>query len=78
MGFFHLPEVEPGIAKAEICEVILRRCFYVLLSPDIISDRIVNQEGIAQIVNVAFYGCFTDGLVLYALECRRKLTGICQ
>ena len=68
MGFFQLPEIQPGITQAQIGEVILDRRVDILLPLDVISNGVVNQEGIAKIVDIPLYGRIADSLLLDSLE----------
>ena len=44
MGFFNLSEIQSGITKPEICEIILRRRINVFFALDIISNRTINKK----------------------------------
>ena len=76
MGFLDLSEIQSGITKPEICEVIFRRGINVFLSLDIISNRTVDQERIAKAVDIPFDRIRADRFVFYALEGGGKLTRV--
>ena len=67
MCLFKLPEIEAGIAKPHIREIILHRRVDIFLSLYVIPYRAVYQERIAQIVNI-FPDCRSAYLLfLYSL-----------
>ena len=52
--FLKLTEVQPGILQARIREILFNRSIDEFLSPDVMADSRINQEGITQIIDIFF------------------------
>lgn len=67
---FNLAEIEACIAQAEIGEIIFRRRVDVPLALDIVADGLVDEERIAEIVDIILDGRRADRLFLDAMKRR--------
>ena len=76
MRFLLLPEVQPGVAQADVGAVVLRRVFKVFLSLDIIAFCVAEQEGFHQIVQIVGNGRAGNGDILYRPQRIGDLAGI--
>ena len=68
MSLLQLTEVQPCVAKPHIGEIVFNRGVDILFPLDIIAHCAVNQERIAQIVDVSGNGHLADCLLLDAFE----------
>ena len=68
VSFLNLTEVNSGVAKSYIAEIILLRSVDILSALYIIAGGTAYDKSVTEIVKIAFYCVLTDGLVLLAFE----------
>ena len=66
--FLHLPEAQPGVAKADILKVVFCRGANIPLPLDVIARRFADEKGIHQEVNIVFDRLVAERLVFDAFE----------
>ena len=78
MRFFQLSEIQAGISQPHVGEVVFHRGINVFFAFYIIPDSAVDQEGIAEIINILLDRIAADFLVLDRPEGCGKFFRVCQ
>ncbi len=78
MGFFILPEINPGISQPAVCKIELHRRANVPFPLYVITFCPADEKGIFKIVQVRLDRVRVDGYIFYELKGVRKFLGVCQ